>query len=165
MIHLNSGHWDRAAQEALRVNLIWPLDSFVAAFALFETGDRLEALVWFLHAALNFPRSAAVLIRTGTCSEPENRDEAMDQRAGVELGNGMGAFLRRQTPESRDFFNRIMRMPRIEAMLDEIKNVIRRWHHQHRTEHREAFDRMQQMRTPEYAREQARELAPGLAIE
>jgi hypothetical protein len=52
--------------------------------------------------------------------------------------------------------------PQVDAMLDEVGHVIHRWHHQHARGQREAFDRMTEMKTIEYARARAEELGPEL---
>ena len=68
------------------------------------------------------------------------------------------AYFRRQSQASRRFFRDIMGDARVERLLDEIATVVSRWYEQHRTGDREAFDRMQLMRSSEFARAEAGKL-------
>jgi len=44
------------------------------------------------------------------------------------------------------------------ARKDSWRDVKKRWHEQHRTEEREAFDRMRLMESPQFARQEAEKL-------
>jgi hypothetical protein len=49
-------------------------------------------------------------------------------------------------------------------LLDESATVVRRWHEQHPTGEREAFDRMQLMQSPGFAEGEAWKLRDLLAV-
>lgn len=162
-IYLNTGRWREAAMAALHVNTLFPAEGFVAAFALHEEGKDAEAVTWFLHGALNFPRAARILLGFRE-DKVESADEARDHNTGVELAQRLKAYMGNRFPRSRRFFEKIMNSPQVDALLDETKHVVRRRAHQHagKGKQREAFDRMLQMRTSDYAKERAREIFPSL---
>lgn len=56
---------------------------------------------------------------------------------------------------SRAFFKGILKAPTTKALLTETEEVVQRWQEEHRTDEREAFDRMQEMRSVAFAREVA----------
>jgi hypothetical protein len=90
---------------------------------------------------------------------PTSYDEAEDHNAGVHLCRDLREYLYGKRRKSRTFFKRLLKEPRAAELLDEIGTVIRRWREQHRTGEREAFDRMNFMKTPEFARQEAEKLA------
>ena len=79
---------------------------------------------------------------------------------GVGLLRGLNRYLETRFPVP--FFTRVMETTRVDALLNEATNVVRRWPHQRPHDCREAFDRMHEMQTPEYARERAQEIAPQI---
>jgi len=60
-VHLNTGRWTDAAEAALYNRNVDPSESLVAALAQHEAGQRDEAVVSFLHGALNSPRAAKMM--------------------------------------------------------------------------------------------------------
>lgn len=66
-------------------------------------------------------------------------------------------FLDGQSGASRRFFQGLLRSTRVAALLEERSAVVERWSgpHEPQAEWRAAFDRMQLMGTPEFAREQS----------
>ena len=78
-------------------------------------------------------------------------EEAADHNTGVSLLRALHAFLRRQSRASRRFFRDLVRDARVARLLDESVAVVRRWHEQHPTGEREAFDQMQRMRSRHFA--------------
>lgn len=159
-VYLNTRQWERAAAAAQRTSGLDPAGGFLAAFAHFELGQREQALVAFLHGALNHPRAARMLAREKTRGKHTvtSRDEAEDYNTGVSLLRGLHAYLRAQSRISRRFFREVIGDARVVRLLDESLAVVRRWHEQHRTGEREAFDRMQHMRSREFAEAEARKL-------
>ena len=164
-VHLNTRQWERAADAALRTVGLAPAGGFLAAFAYFELGQRDKALGAFLHAALNHPRAARMLAGEKTRGKPTvtSRDEAEDHNTGVSLLRALHAYLHGQSRVSRRFFRDVIRAARVVWLLDETVAVVRRWHEQHRTGEREAFDRMRVMRSPEFAKAEAGKLRDLLA--
>ncbi len=96
-----------------------------------------------------------------------SRDEAEDHNTGVLLLRGLHAYLRDQSRASRRFFRDVVHDARVMRLLDESAAVVGRWHEQHRTGEREAFDRMQRMRSLEFAQTEAaklRDLLPARGV-
>lgn len=86
-----------------------------------------------------------------------------DHNTGVSLLRGLHAYLRGQSRASRRFFRDVGHDARVMRLLDESAAVARRWHEQHRTGEREAFDRMQRVRSLEFAKAEAGKLRDLLA--
>jgi tetratricopeptide (TPR) repeat protein len=158
-VHLNTGKWEQAARFATRSGGdLDPSAGFVQAFALFELAQYEEALPAFLRAALHYPRSARMLTgqRTGA---PRSRDEAEDHNTGVSERRTLHGYLQHQPRAARRFFRTLVRDPRVAKLLEESMDVVRRWHQEHRTGERAAFDQMTLMRSRSFAATEARKLA------
>ena len=164
-VYLNTGQWERAAGAAQRTIGLDPAGGFLAAFAYFELGQRDGALGAFLHAALNHPRSARMLAGEKTRGKRTvtSRDEAEDHNTGVSMLRGLHAYLHGQSRASRRFFRDVVDDARVMRLLDESAAVVRRWHEQHPTGEREAFDRMLRLRSLEFAKTEAAKLRDLLA--
>ena len=156
-VYLNTGDWQLSADAARYLRRIDPSESLVAALACFELGDRPEAASFFLHGALNSPRTARMLLGEPS-DRPEGYDEVSDHNRGVGLKRALGGFLGNQDTVSRLFFRELIAHPRVTALLEEKGQVVARWHDQRGSEEREAFLRMEEMGTPEFARAEARQL-------
>jgi tetratricopeptide (TPR) repeat protein len=154
-IYLNTGRWQDAADAATRLHKTWASEGFTAAFALFELGQNRGAAAMFLYAALNHPRAAKMLLgmRTG---DPKDHEQARDHNLGVDELRSLHCYLAQQSRRAKKFFRDLARHPRTEALLTEVVEVVARRNAQHPTGEREAFDRMQLMHTPEFARTEAR---------
>ncbi|PRQ05689.1 tetratricopeptide repeat protein [Enhygromyxa salina] len=160
-IYLNQGRWIEAWKDAKRLAELWPEHAYLAAFAALERGDRDDALQWFLYAALNLPRTGHMLLRQRV-SRPCDHEQARDHNLGVEAVQSLEPFLTQLSRSSRAFFKRILNAPTTQALLTEVEEVEQRRHEQHRTGQREAYDRMQQLRSLEFAREVAEQVAVEL---
>lgn len=160
-IYLNTGRWRLAADAGLELHRLMPTASLVAALASFEIGDHRQATFLFLHGALHSPRAARMLVgvRTG---RPKGHDEVSDYNHGVQLRQALGGYLHTWNVASRRFFRQLVGHPRTVALLDEMENVVRQRHEQHPTGEREAFNRMQEMREPAFARAEAQQIADAL---
>lgn len=156
-VYLNTGRWTQAAEAARRTVGLDAGDSFLAAFALFELGAHEEALELFLHGALTCPRAARMLAgeKVGRTPRVTSSEEANDHNTGVSLTRALHAFLRGQSRASKRFFRDIVRDARVAKLLDESIAVVRRWHAQHSTGERDAFDRMHRMRSRQFAQVEA----------
>jgi len=153
-VFLNLGRWEEAAQKALRLQNLFPEESLIAAFALFACGRRAEATETFLHGAINHPCAARVLLEE-RASKPTSSDEAEDHNTGVELLREMGPFFKRQARASREFFRGLLRHPRLAALQRELEEAKAQRLANRQAGASEGFRRMQQMCTPEFAREEA----------
>ncbi len=156
-VYLNMGRWEEARDQANKLIQVWPVFSLYAAFASFELGDWGAALASFLHGVLNRPRTARMLLDRPSPA-PEGYDEARDHNGGIEECADLAGFLGRQTDASKGFFRGLLAAPEIAALVAEKRETIAQRNKQRATADREAFDRMQQMSSIEFAREQAQRL-------
>jgi hypothetical protein len=90
---------------------------------------------------------------------PKTHQEREDYNRGVELCGQLRGFLTGQSRSSRRFFERLVRDPGVAALLSEIEAAVERRQKQQPTGEREAVDRINRMRTAEFAREKAGEFA------
>jgi tetratricopeptide (TPR) repeat protein len=161
-VWLNRGEWARARAAAERIHLERPLESLVAAYACFESGDHLEALTHFLFAALNHPFSCRIATDVRT-ARPATGSEELDQYHVVELYTVTRWFRERQSPASRDFFRRVLRDPRVLALLRQVRALERSI--RSLGQDRDSTDRLDRLRAWSAARENAAraiDLIPGV---
>ncbi len=163
-IYLNTDRWWEAADSSAKLQSIDASESLIAAFASFELGSMDDAITFFLHGTLNFPRAARILVGIQT-SSPKNRNEADDHNAGVGMHRDISRYLSKRGRKAARFFERFVEHPRVRALVEEIEEAGRRREEESRTGKREAYDRMMQMRSLEFARCQTPELARLLQAE
>jgi len=156
-VALNVGHWEVASRAARYNSRSDPSESLVLALAQLELGQRGEALVSFLHGALNHPRAARMLLGERT-TRPTGSHEARDHNAGVHLLRSLHAYLANPRRASVRFLLGVVRDPRVKALLDEAEATVRRWS-EDRSGDRTASDRMNELNSFEFASEQATRLA------
>jgi len=157
-IFLNMGRWEEARDAALRLIEFWPEHSLIAAFAWRELGEIDEALACLLHGALNRPWTARMLMGLPT-SEPRNVEEVIDHNGGIDTCADLEAYLGRQSRASRQFFLGTLKAAPVVELLNEAEDVRRRWlDASTEPDRHEAFTRMKQMQTAEFARNQAASL-------
>jgi tetratricopeptide (TPR) repeat protein len=162
--YLNTGRWPEAVGSAEYLRGIDPTTaSLVSALALFETGRRRAAVAAFLHGALNGPRAARLLLGLKGRA-PRSADEARDHESGMDLRKDLAAYLRDRRRASLRFFKGLLARPDVVGLLEEIEAVVGRWHEQHRTGAREAFDRMRLMRDRAFAEQRGRAVGDALGL-
>jgi tetratricopeptide (TPR) repeat protein len=161
-IFLNTGRWEEALAAADWIRRLDPGASLIGALAAFELGRRDEATSRLLHAALNQPRMVRMVLglRTPALRRP-SRGEAEDHNAGVDALKDLAGYLGTRRPAMTRFFRALLRRPEVEELLAELERAIERWRgpHEPHAEWRAAFDRMQLMRTADFARDQAKAIA------
>lgn len=163
-VYLNTGRWAEAAGAAQYLRGIDPaVASLVAAFAFFEVGRQRAALASFLHGALNAPRAARMVLGLKD-RKPRSSDDVRDHNSGIDLRRDLHAYLRGGRRPSLRCFARIVAVPEVAGLLAEIEAVVARWHEQHRTREREAFERMNLMHGIPFAEDRAREIADSLGL-
>jgi hypothetical protein len=121
------------------------------------------ALAAFLHGAINGPRAARLLLGL-KARAPRSAHEARDHEAGIDLRKDLAGYLRERRRASLRFFTGVVARPEVAGVLGEIEAVVGRWHEQHRTGDREAFDRMRLMQDRAFAEQRAREVADALGL-
>jgi tetratricopeptide (TPR) repeat protein len=152
---LNLRRWGDALQASVRTAHLWPEQDLVAAFAAFELADHDEALARWLRAAIQRPRAAHMVLDADMDTEPKELEEVQDHNAGVHLVRSLGEYRKRKP--ARGFFTAILSAPEVRALMQEHAAAVKAWREE-RGADRTAFDRMMEMRTPAFAREQARRL-------
>src|SRR6266568_789581 len=116
-IFLNTGRYAEAVRAALFNRQIAPSESIVAALAQYETGEHRDAIASFLHGAINNPRATKIVLGRRT-THPENFIEGRDHNAGVQTVRALGPYLR-SGPGSLAYFNRLLKAPRVTALVEE----------------------------------------------
>lgn len=156
-VYLNSGLWKLAIASAKYVHELYPDHDFPLAFGLFEDGDRHEALVHFLHAAIKYPRAARMLTGVRRGGRPKSNHEVEDHNTGVTWLRDLEPYLRRWSSEAKAFFRSIVQSPDVVALIDEAKEARKTWL-EGKSPERSWFERMQEMESLEFARQQAERL-------
>jgi hypothetical protein len=75
----------------------------------------------------------------------------VDHNDGVLLAQTLDDFLRRRRPASRRFFAGLWEHPLVKGYLEEVALVTARWQADRQGRDREAFDRMQELRSWDFA--------------
>lgn len=150
-IYLNQGRWIEAMETAERIRPLLPDASLIAAFACYELGNLEGAASRFLHAALN------ELPEVRECLAHRSKSR---RRVGIDSGdlaNSLRGYLQRQR-RSVTYFATLLDTSVFEEWIDELKKAETRWHESRSMNARAAFDKMETMRTPEFAEQAARSL-------
>jgi len=155
--YLHLGHYRQAADSALGIKNVDPSEGLVAGFALYELGQKEDALAVFLHGAMHYPRATRMILGI-KMDPPQTGHEAQDHNTGVDKCRDLKDYLQGQGRKACAFFRKMVQNGKVGALLNEMDAVIRRWHDQNPTGEREAYDRMKQMQRPEFARQEAHEL-------
>lgn len=157
-IYLNTKKWRQAADVTLLLHRLHPEMSLLAGFALLELGSTADAAALYLHGALNHPQAAGMLLEKKT-TPPKNAAEVADHNTGVSLLQILHGYLTQQRSSARRFFQDLLSTPGVASLLKEMEIVVRKQGELHTTSEQTTFDRMMQMRTPEFARQEAGALA------
>lgn len=156
-IFLNTGRWEDARRHAERLVGIWPEQSLRVAFALFGLGRRDDALPWFIHGALNRPRTARLLLGMRT-ARPTSYTSARDYNGGVEDLENLRPFLLRHGRGLRRHFRAVLSLPVIDALVRERDDLEAR-HLRDREPDRAGFQRLRHIQGLDFARGTAAGLA------
>jgi hypothetical protein len=95
---------------------------------------------------------------------PTSYDEARDHNAGVNLSRNLHEYLYGSRRRSRTFLKRVLKETCAAELLDEIQDVTKSWHEQRSTHDREAFERMNLMKSPEFARKESEKLVEFVEV-
>lgn len=155
-VYLNTKRWHEASEAAMHLHRVAATESFVAAFAFFEMNSKEDALTAFLHGALNHPRMARLLVGI-KMPAPTNGDDVEGHNSGIYLIKQIGNYLKDKNRLSLKFFKRVVMNPKIVGLLDEMAAITKHWENDRSGADRSAYNRMQLMKTPEFAREKAGE--------
>jgi len=158
-VYLNAGLWEQAEQAARYVHKIYPAQNIPLALALFELGDKQNAIVHFLNGALRFPTAAQMVCGMRT-SEPKHAHEARDHNQGVGLLRDLVGYLDKRSRASKTFFRALLNHPTVNALIEESVQVRLNWS-QDRSGNRKWFERMTELESFGFARD----ASVGLDIE
>jgi hypothetical protein len=89
--------------------------------------------------------------------------EARDHNDGVDLLRQLHAYFHARRRRSQRFFSKVLALPGVAALLNEVEDLARRWFGQPKAD-RALFDRLDRMKTLDFARERAAEFASALGL-
>ena len=152
-VYLNLGRWREAFEAATSLHQLAPGHSLVAAFAAFERDELDEARALFHHAALNQPRTVAMLVGAVLTPPASDRVDSDDHNSGVMLKRSLHAYLRTRKPAARRFFAELWKDARVTQHREELERVTTAWRDDRSGRDRSAFDRMQELQSWDFARQ------------
>ena len=95
---------------------------------------------------------------------PRNGRDADDHNAGVELLQQMHTYFHaRDARRAQRFFSRVLALPGVGTLLAEVEDLARRWFGQPKAD-RAIFERLNRMKTLDFARERAAEIGAALRL-
>lgn len=164
-IFLNTAQWEAAARKAQYLHHLYPVQSFIAALALFELGKLDEAKASFLHGMLNRPKTGHFLlgekIKDRTPRTPFDVD---DHNGGLEMREEIAPFLKAQSVKSKRYFRGLLNHPKVAALRSEMGDVIQQWQDRNKDpQDRTAYKRMHEMWKPDFSCEMAKTIIHGEA--
>ena len=152
---LNAGRWDDALALARSQGV-------VEALALAEMGREGDAVGPFLREAIGSPRLARLLAGVRQ-DEPREFAEVADHNAGVWLWRQTTPYRSRQSPRARRLVARLVRHPRVAALLDEVRDLRRKMGtREDEAAYRAAFDRHHDITGAVFGDRLAAEIEPDL---
>jgi tetratricopeptide (TPR) repeat protein len=161
-IYLNTAYWQTAADAAIWGHKLFPSESLIAAFACFELDRYEDALTHFIYGTLNYPRACRILNGQQT-PKPKSNEEIRDHNEGVNLSRTLHDFKSKQSRKSKKFFQTLLEQPRIISLIQESEDLADKWQTQNPTPKRNVFDRMQRIRSFEFAQGEAGKLGKEIS--
>jgi tetratricopeptide (TPR) repeat protein len=153
-IAMNEGRCDVAKMSASYIVNIYSQESFTLSFALLELGDLDGAAVYALHGALKYPRAAQALAGLPQAqAAARTHEEADDEGLARELRRDLHAYLARHGRKTRAFLKDLLERRSVQLLLEEATTV-RAKRHEERGGDRTWFDRMTQMSSIQFARDE-----------
>ncbi|MCA9623943.1 MAG: hypothetical protein KC731_33200, partial [Myxococcales bacterium] len=161
-IYLNTGKWRHAYTMADKWCRVWPDESFIAGFAAAQRGDTTRAVAHFVHAALNQPRAAHMLVGLRVKGRPKEYEEVSDHNAGVSARDSLHGYLARRSASGKDLLRRLLGLLELTQLIAELQGATTRWRANRDPDDRRAFDRMTEMQGLPFAEAQAAALMKRL---
>lgn len=155
--YLNLHYWELSLDSALVQLGISPSEGFIAGFASYELNNESDAVEFFLHAAMNNPHTACMLLDR-RAPKPQSRSEAEDHNTGIYLCRLLPRFFRTQSKQSKKFFKNLGKNPTVQKLIDEAIVCTRNHSKLRGEEHSINFKRWHEMQSREFAAK----IAPGL---
>jgi len=161
-IYLNTGRWEMtlASSEQLGHG-INPDAGFIGGLAAAELKKHELAVELFLSVALHKPRAARILAGVHT-DDPTDYHSAEDHNAGVRLLQDLHEYFASHRSIGKRFYQKFMEHPVTLSLLNEMDTVEARWHEPHPGGRREDFDRMHEMRSRNFIKAHAQQIAASI---
>jgi len=162
-IYLNTGRHEMALSCSERLaHGIYPEAGFIGGLAAAELKRHALAVELLLSAALHRPRAARILAGMHT-APPGDYQGAEDHNTGIRLGRDLHEYFSRHGSLGEGFYLAFMNYPLTVSLLQEMNTVHDRWHNAHAGGRREDFDRMHEMRSSNFIKAHAQQIATSLA--
>ncbi|MDX1990173.1 MAG: hypothetical protein SFV17_26005 [Candidatus Obscuribacter sp.] len=148
--YLNLHYWELSFDTALERIDLFPSEGFIAGYAAYELNRERDAIELFLHAALNKPHTACMLMDR---KEPKClcNSEADDHNSGIELCRLLPRFWQMQSKQSRKFFKKLGEVPLVRELIDEAIDCTRNHSTLRGQEHSTNFKRWQELESRKFA--------------
>lgn len=156
------GRWAKALAAARYNHQTDPSASLLVAFAAYELGRVDEADAWLLHATLNEPHAVAVVLGVRMAA-PSTGEDAREHNAGVSMLDTLRGYLVKRGAAARKHIAARFRSERFTRLREELAAVEQRRLARRDPDDRSDHRRMQEMKTPEFAR-RALGLPPEAAL-
>lgn len=153
---LNLGRYEEAAACFDSLIGLWPEHGLELGFALVSLGRIEAARLPLLRAALHHPRTALHLLGRRVAKPGCRAEWEADDRAR-RLQLDLHAFLAHAGRRPLDVLRSLLREPAISALVSEIA-ALQMQEAQRRSDDRTAFDRLREIRSPEFAEQLAGEV-------
>jgi len=156
--YLNLHYWDLSLKAALAQIELAPSAGFIAGYAVYELNREKEAVELFLHAALNYPHTACILLER---KEPKSlcNSEVEDHNLGIEMCRMLPRFFQMQSKQSRKFFKKLGENLTVRALIDEAVECTRSHSHLRAVDaHSNNFKRWHELQSREFAAKKTAEI-------
>jgi tetratricopeptide (TPR) repeat protein len=162
-IYLNLGDWHKAETLAIK-HIGWSTEEgFIAGFALYESGDREKAVEMFLHAALNNPQTAKLLLDLPK-NEPTNSIAVDNHNAGIYTRQLLDAYLKKHKRSGYAFFQELCKKQAFIDLLNRVEKCAQN-HTNRDSSSRENFDEWHRMRERSFAKLESKKLLKELRLQ
>jgi tetratricopeptide (TPR) repeat protein len=158
--YLNLHNWEDASDAALKIAKFVPDEGFVLGYAFFEMARYQECLQWFLHASLNSPHAAHILLGKSK-PKPKESTEIEDHNGGITLVRSLPRFFQMQSKASTKFFKKFIENERVKALLADVMNCGRQ-HFDREKSTRENLQHWNELRSLAFASKIAKQLVKEL---
>jgi hypothetical protein len=85
---------------------------------------------------------------------PKTSEEIRDHNKGIDLCRVLHNFMINQSRKSKQFFRALLKQPRVAALIKESGDLANKWHTKQPTPEKAVFDRMQRIRSFEFAQQE-----------
>jgi len=155
--YLNLHYWDLSLDAALVQIGIAPSEGFIAGYASYELKRERDAVELFLHAALNNPHTACILLDR---KEPKSlcNSEVEDHNSGIHLCRLLPRFFQMQSKQSRKFFKKLGENEVVRELIDEAVERTRNHSNLRGQAHSDNLKRWHDLQSREFAAKKSSEI-------